>query len=496
MNWSAIPAPDPAMPRHARIRRGIREAIQTGALIPGQRLPAVRELAAAMGVNRLTVLKAVRALTRAGLLVTVQGRGTFVDPHPPRADPRAPGLPRKGPFFEGVAEGPVLPATQQQDGLKEVIDSSLDPDCISFAAGFPPDEAIPTDTIRIRVGHLLRDERGAARLGYVSTEGEPALLAALTELLAQRGLELGPEDRILITSGAQQGVALCLDALVRPGEAAAMETPGYMGAIAACRLKGIPMVAVPVDRGGPNPDRLASALKRNDVSVLYTVPNHQNPTAATQGLRRRKQLLEIARANNTFVIEDDIYADLRFGGHRLPPLKSLPGSERVIYLGSFSKSLAPGLRIGFLVASGRLVADLRRFKEIADISTGTLAQALVADLLTSGFYRRHLVRVRRLYRQRRDAMLQALEDHLPAGVEFTRPKGGLHLWVMPQRPLDPERLLARCREGQVAFSPGCLFFPDGRRSSSFRLNYASQDPERIRAGVARLADCLREEIAS
>jgi DNA-binding transcriptional MocR family regulator len=495
MDWSRILSRDPSEPLHVRIRRGIREAVQVGELLPGEQLPGVRVLAGELGVNRLTVLKALSALGRAGLLTTSRGKGVFVA-RTSRADERRQeaGQAQVGPFFEGVAEGPGAgTGTPAGDELKSVIDAALAPGSISFAAGFPPPEAIPTATIRLRLGRLLRDSQGAARLGYVSTEGDPRLLVALRELLAERGLRLGPDDHVLVTSGAQQALALCLDALVKPGEALALESPGYLGAIAACRLKRIPMCAVPVDGGGLNPARLASALRRQDVAAVYTVPSFQNPTAVTQGLRRRRQVLELCRARGAFVIEDDIYCDLRFGGHRIPPLKSLPGSERVIYLGSFSKSLSPGLRVGFLVASGELGAALRRTKEVMDISTGTLSQALVADLLESGFYRRHLVRLRRLYRERRDAMLSALADELPGWVRCTRPKGGLHLWVMPGRPLDAGRLLVRCQQEGVSFSPGSLFFCDGRRSSSLRLNYASHSPAQIAEGVRRLVACLRKE---
>ncbi|HOX47163.1 MAG TPA: PLP-dependent aminotransferase family protein [Myxococcota bacterium] len=496
MEWDALLTRDPSELLHVRIRRGIREAVQAGELLPGEQLPGVRALAGQLGVNRLTVLKALSALSRAGVLTSSRGKGVFVA----RA-PRSRGGPesrqaRVGPFFEGVAEGPDGgPGGNEQagDALKNVIDAALAPGSISFAAGFPPPEAIPTATIRARLGRLLREEQGAARLGYVSTQGDPGLLAALRELLAERGLRLGPDDHVLVTSGAQQALSLCLDALVQPGEALALESPGYLGAISACRLKRIPMVGVPVDAGGLNPARLESALRREDVSAVYSVPSFQNPTAVTQGLRRRRQLLELTRARGAFLIEDDIYADLRFGGHRVPPIKSLPGSERVIYLGSFSKSLAPGLRLGFLVASGELAAGLRRTKEVMDISTSALSQVLVAELLRSGFYRRHLVRVRRLYRERRDAMLAALADELPGWVRYTRPKGGLHLWVMPERPLDAGRLLARCQQEGVSFSPGSLFFCDGRRSSSLRLNYASHSPAQIGEGVRRLVTCLRKE---
>lgn len=492
MTWTPTLTVDTSVPLHVQIRRGIRDAVESGDLLPGQQLPGIRALAEQLGVNRLTVLKAVEALSKAGLLNTVQGKGIFVSSDPRIMELRAPRAPASvGPFFEGVAEGPA--AEQDTDLLKATIDNAMTRDAISFAAGFPPPEAVPTDTIRIRLSRMLRAEDAHVRLGYASTQGDPELLEEVRKLLVVRGLPPGADDRLVITGGAQQGLTLCLEALLRPGECLAMESPGYMGAIAACRMKKIPMVPVPVDRAGLNPDRLESALRRNEIRVIYTVPNFQNPTAVTQTLRRRRQILELAGRYNALVIEDDIYSDLRFGGRGVSPIKSLPGGERVVYLGSFSKSLTPAVRLGFLVATGPLGDDLRRFKEVADMCTSALIQALMTDLLRSGYYRRHLAKVRRLYRARQEACLAALQEHMPAEVQFTRPKGGMHLWVMLDRPVDAARLLPRARRVGVSFAPGNLFFSDGRRSGSFRLNYSSNPPERIDEGIRRLVKCIDEE---
>lgn len=499
MNWYPTLRSSSSTPLHVQIRRGVSEAVRSGALRPGEKLEGVRGLAEDLGVNRLTVLKAIRALTRAGLLTTVRGKGVFVAERPPRhAATFEPAFELEGPFFEGVAEGPAgeaAAATAPAEAIRSTLDDALaEGDHLAFSAGFPAAETIPTDAIRLRLGRILRGPRGSASLGYASTEGLPELRRELESLLEERGLPLGPEDRVLVTGGAQQGITLGLQTLLRPGEALALESPGYMGAIAACRRLGVPMVPVPVDRAGLNPERLESALRRGEVGALYTVPNFQNPTGVSQSLRRRTRILEIASRHGAALIEDDIYADLRYGGRRIPPLKSLPGGERVLYVGSFSKSLAPGLRLGFVVAHASLADELRRFKEIADISTGTLSQRLLAELLREGYYRRHLVRVRREYRRRRDAMIAALETHMPAGLRFTRPRGGLHLWIMLPRPLDAARLNERARAEGVSFAPGALFFHDDRRSSSFRLNFSSHPPERIEEGIRRLARCIPQEV--
>lgn len=497
MNWRPTLESATVTPLHVQIRRQIRDAVRTGTLRPGQKLSGVRSLADDLGVNRLTVLKAIHALTTAGLLTSVRGKGVFVAEQPEGLEPRPVGPPDlDGPFFEGVAEGPADTAAEPSlsDAIHATVEDAISQRHLAFSAGFPPRELVPTDLIRTRLSRLLRRPEGSSRLGYVSTEGDPQLQDALRDLLRGRGLMLGEEDRILITAGAQQGISLCLRTMIRPGEALALESPGYMGTIAACRMLEIPMVPVPVDRSGLNPERLESAFRREEITALYTVPNFQNPTGVTQTLRRRSQILELARRHDALLIEDDTYADLRQGGRGIPPLKSLPGGERVVYLGSFSKSLAPGLRLGFLVATTPFAERLRQLKEITDINTAGLSQALLADLLHAGLYRRHLVRVRREYRRRRDAMLEALSHHLPPSARFTRPRGGMHVWVMLARPLDAVRLNERARrEEGVSFAPGTLFFSDGRRSSSFRLNYSSHPPDRIEEAVGRLARCIARE---
>ena len=495
MTWTPQIQPDAPIPLHVQIRRSIRKAVSEGKLLPGQQLPKVLSLSEDLGVNRLTVLKAIQALSRAGLLNTVQGKGVFVAEHPRGLNTdESSSSAFVGPFFEGVAEGPDAhePTAPDHLSVRATVEEGLSEGSLSFSAGFPPPEAIPVAHIRRRLNQLLRKPAAADVLGYCSTAGDPAFLDALRPMLSTRGIRLGPDEALLATGGGQNGISLCLDALLRPGQALAMESPGYMGAIAACRLRRIPMVPIPVDQRGLNPERLESALRKNEIGAIYTVCNFQNPTGVCQGIKRRQRILDLASEHDLLVIEDDIYAGLRFGGRDVAPMHSLPGGERVVYLGSFSKSLAPGLRLGFLVATGTQAEALRSHKEVNDIATGTLVQALATDLLKSGFYRRHLVRLRKLYRERRDAMVQALETHMPDGLRFSRPKGGLHLWVMADEPISIDALRAQAAKSQVAFAPGEVFFCDGRKSSAFRLNYASHPPEQIEEGMRRLADCIRQ----
>ena len=493
MPWTPDPVqPDKTTPVHVQVRHAIREAVRVGALGSGDRLPSVRPLAASFGVNRLTVLKAVQALSRSGVLTTVKGRGIFVGPDAARCAASDPTPGFDGPFFEGAAEGPHEIASVAAAIRSAVSDASRE-DLIMFSAGVPPREMLPARAIRRKLAAMLQEPDGPAHLGYAPTEGDGPLRDALAPLLEARGVVLNDKNSILITCGAQQGIVLCLDAVVRGGGAVALESPGYMGTIAACRLRGIPMVPVAMDAGGMSPAQLERVLRQSEVRALYTVPTYQNPTGITQSRRRRERLLQIAANRGIVVIEDDTYYDLRLGGRPIPPMKSLPGGEQVVYVGSFSKSLAPGLRVGFVVASEPVASDLRYLKETIDISSGSLNQSVVAALLSDGQYARHIARVRRTYRARRDAMLAALEGHLPSWARFTRPKGGLHLWVIFDRPIDIDRLLARARAAGVTFTPGQLFYCDDRKPSCLRLNFAAQSEERIEQGIERLARCIRLE---
>lgn len=484
------------IPLHRQIRRSLRAVIAANDPGPSIPLPSAKALAAIFGVNRLTVLKAVRYLVAAGELRSVPGKGVYTGNPSGRTVAGDEAAERR--FFEGIAEGPEFPPHETEGDRPEAfgrfLSQSLNDGIISFAAGFPPKEWMPTDALRRVTTRILKGDTAGASLGYAHGEGYGPLLVEIRRLLSQRGLELNDNDRILVTSGAQQAVALCLARFFDRGGALAMESPGYLGVIAACRQRAIPMVPVAVDAGGLHLRSLVAALKRPEVRGVYTVPTFQNPTGVTQLLARRKQILTLVEKRDGLIIEDDTYADLRFGGKAVPPIKSLPGGARVIYIGSFSKSLCPGLRIGFLAASGDIAQKLLHLKETADISTGTFSQAITAEFMGNGGYRRHLTAIQKEYRKRRDAMMVSLHRHLGGLVRIWPPKGGLHLFIAFERPLDMEALEARCGAEGVLFAPASLFFSDGRRPGAMRLNFAAHNAAGIEEGIRRLADCVKKEM--
>ena len=494
------------VPLHRQIRAALREVC--AAEPSGTKIPSAAELAAQLGVNRLTVLKAFRPLVQLGLLRSVAGRGVYTTGRTgDEGDSKDWSIEDR--YFEGIAEGPEgdgclvsLGSERSVEGrnadrdevIGRIVAESLDEQVISFSAGFPPRDLLPVDALRRCTGKVLSGPSAEAVLGYAPTAGAPALIAEIRRLLERRGLSLADDDVLVVTEGAQQALSLCLERFFEHRGSLAVESPGYMGVLAACRQRSVPMVPVAVDRGGLHPGSLDRALRRPEVRGFYTVPTFQNPTGVTQHLMRRKRILDLAEAHDAIILEDDTYADLRLGGVPPVPIKSLPGGERVIYIGSFSKSLAPGLRLGFLAAKGEFGQKLLHLKETIDISTGMLSQAVAAEFIAQGGYRRHLVSVKKEYRARRAVMLSALERHLGSLVRVHPPKGGLHLYVIFEQPVDMTSLEQRCRDAGVLYAPGALFFSDGRRPSAIRLNFAAHPAAVIDEGIGRLAACIRQEM--
>ncbi len=495
MGWRLLPMPvvvdrESSIPLHLQVRRGLRDAIVRGDFPPGQALPSLRTLAQQTGVNKLTMLKAVEGLKRIGLVEAVRGKGVFVCDPLPEVEERFDIEPaEKNRFYEGAAEGPE--PEELADGIMETVDKGMRTDQISFAAAFPPAEFLPANHIRLRMAALLKEQQGAA-LAYSQTHGVPGLRESLCDWLTTRNLRISDHDQVLIVSGAQQAITLALQVLVRPGESVLVESPGYLGVIFACRQLGIRMESVPLDKRGLDCDRLETRLKRGEFRALFCVPNFQNPTGITMSEVRRRRVLDLARSAGVYVIEDDACGDLRFTGKIIPPIKALEGNEHVLYVGSFSKSIAPGLRVGYMVAHRDLAAKLRRMKEVHDICAPTLSQHVMDDMLRSGMYARHLRKTRRAFRKRCNTMIRALQEHLPEQARFTEPKGGLHLWVVLPESVDVMQLQKQAEKQHIYFSPGNLFFADRRGNNCLRLNFASNPSSQIEEGISRLGQLIRE----
>jgi 2-aminoadipate transaminase len=387
--------------------------------------------------------------------------------------------------------------------IRELLKLVEDPDMISFAGGMPAPELFPREELEQATIRVLREQSHLA-LQYGATEGCRPLREMLVRHMARYGIEVGPEN-VLVTTGSQQALDLVGKLLLNPGDRVATEEPTYLGALQAFTAYQAEYLPVPIDDDGMRVDLLEEAL-RAAPKFVYVLPNFQNPGGVTLSLARRQRLVELAAHYGTPIVEDDPYGQLRYEGTHLPPLVKLDadlhagrGGGRlrgaVLYLGTLSKTLAPGLRIGWVVAPAEIVAKLAQMKQGADLHTSTFAQMVAYETAREGFLDRHVRRLREAYRARRDAMLAALARHSPPGVRWTRPQGGLFLWVTLPSSLDADTVLADALAAKVAFVPGSSFHPRGGGAATLRLNFSYCAPELIEEGIRRLGAVLGRQLS-
>jgi len=374
--------------------------------------------------------------------------------------------------------------------IRELLKLTEQPDFISFAGGLPAPESFPVAEVAAAVQAILHD-RGPQSLQYGATEG----YRPLRELIARRTSTDGhvvSVENVLITSGSQQALDLLGKVFLDVGDRVLLESPTYLAVLQAWNAYEATYLELPLDEAGLDPAALEPAL-RGEPKFLYCVPNFQNPTGVTLSLARRQRLVALAAAHGMPLVEDDPYGSLRFEGDALPSLLTIAGAVGgVIQLSTFSKTLAPGLRVGWVVAPAEVIGRLALAKQGTDLHTGTLDQYIVYELLAGGQIEAGLPAIVARYRERRDTMLTALAEHFPADVRWTRPAGGMFLWVTLPRGIDASDLLPAAVERGVAFVPGKSFFPNGGGENTMRLNFSNASPERIREGIARLGSLLRE----
>ncbi len=376
--------------------------------------------------------------------------------------------------------------------IREILKLTQRPEVISFAGGLPAPETFPTEELAAVTARVLA-ESGAHALQYSTTEGYPPLRRWIAaHMNATLGTATAADD-ILITSGSQQGLDLTGKVLLDDGDVVLCESPTYLGAINALRAYRPRFIEVPTDDDGMIPGELDAILDHEPrAKVIYVIPDFQNPTGRTWSLARRHALIETARRRQIPVVEDCPYAEVRFEGVPLPAIKSLDEDGLVVFLGTFSKIFCPGMRIGWVAAARPLLEKYVLAKQGADLQTATLAQMQVARYLQDYDLAANIERACALYGARRGTMIGALEREMPDGVRFTRPAGGLFLWVELPEGVDARELLLACIERNVAFVPGGPFFPNRGHENTMRLNFSNMPPARIEEGVRRLAAVLRE----
>lgn len=474
--------PGSGLPLYKQLAEAIRDLVETGSLCTGDRLPATRELAGRLGLNRTTVSAAYAALEESGFLEGQVGRGSFVAMRSSTgsAQVSSPGQVNWNSVFPAsdTARPPAAPGIE-----------------ISFASSRPPEDSFPLAEFRRLANEVLEGGGIAEILQLGSPYGYGPLRRYLLAEAQDAGIARSGDD-LLVTNGCQQALDLLSRLLPADGKSAvAVEDPVYHGLIHVFERSGCGVVPVPVDGGGMEIPALAKALAGQGTRVVIVTPSFQNPSGATLPLERRKAIVNLVQRAGAVLVENDIYSELRYAGTALPTLKELDGTGNTILLRSYSKIAFPGLRVGWVIAPRPVVARLAEAKQWADLHSDHLSQAILLRFAESGELVRHLERSRREGKERLRAVLEACNRFLPAGSRWTRPEGGMSLWVELPAPLDAEALLMRTQERGVDFLPGPYFSSRPAHRRSLRLGFGGLPPASITRGVEILGAAAREELA-
>jgi 2-aminoadipate transaminase len=461
-------------PLYRRIVALFENAISRGAVNAGFQLPPERDLASTLKISRATVVSAYRELEARGLVRGYVGRGTFVSAKPDAAS---------APFaWRGKIAASALQATDTT--VRDLVRAAADPNLMSLAAGVPALDCFPTDAFQRAMNHVLATHADAA-WRHGPTEGMPRFRAVLADRFG------GEPEHILVLAGAQQGLDLLARCLIDPGDAVVIDRPGYLGAIQTFRNAGARLVGWDITRG--DTDELEELLLRYRPKLIYTNPTHHNPTGVTLSIRTRRELLDLAARYRVPIVEDDTYRELALTGTAPPPsLFTLDDAHTlVIRLNTFSKMLAPGLRLGWITAVRPIVDQLALIKQQVDPHTQNLSQLVVCQLVEQGVFDRHLSTLKAEHRRRRDAMVQALREHVPASqLRFSVPDGGMYLWCQLPANLRARTVQDRALRESVMVLTGEPFYVDRGGDHQLRLCYTSQPPGRALHAAKTVARSL------
>lgn len=388
----------------------------------------------------------------------------------------------------------------KSSAIRELLKLTEQPDVISFAGGLPAPDVFPVEEFKTACNKIL-SEQGSAALQYGTTEGYGPLRDLIARQVMQYGIQV-TADNIMITSGSQQALDLIGKVFINPGDRIIVEAPTYLGALQAWSVYGAEYVTVPADENGIITDQLEAVL-RTGPKFIYVLPNFQNPTGVTIPMERRQKLVELADRYGVPIIEDDPYSQLRFEGSHLPPIIVMDDklhpeqgqySGNVIYMSTFSKTLAPGIRLAWVIAPPEVIRKLVTAKQGADLHTSTFNQYIAYEVARGGFLEKHVQHICRVYHERRDVMLDALEEHMPSSVKWTHPSGGLFLWVTVPEPMNTVELFKAAIAEKVAYVPGVSFYPNGGGENTMRMNFSYASPAQINEGISRLARVVRNNL--
>jgi GntR family transcriptional regulator / MocR family aminotransferase len=477
------------LPLYQQIETYLRQGILSGNLPPETRLPACRQLAQDLGVNRITVENAYTGLEADGLVFSRVGSGTYVlspNPLPPvqKSSPEA-----DWPLWQQeIATRNITPKIGMAD---EMLRAAGHAHPISFANGISDSRQFPSEDFRKVLQNVIRRD-GKDALEYGERNGYGPLRAGIAHILASQGVQVSAEN-ILITAGSQQAISLVAQVLLKPDDVILLENPTYSSAADLFVRLGFRVIGIPMDGQGMQVEKLEKLLQQYHPKLIYSIPNFHNPTGTCLSGSRRRQLIVLSDRYNVPILEDDFVGDLRYDGRAQPALKSLDPGGQVIYVSTFSKMLMPGIRVGFLAADGPVYDSLLNFKRLNDVATSNLIQRALEAYVTVGRYQAYLRHSIQIFRKRRDAMVAAVERYLPEGVAYEPPQGGLFLWLGLPKGMSADELLPLATEEGVSFAPGSHFYLDGVSGKEWmRLNFVSQPVEEIEEGMKRLAKAIKK----
>lgn len=474
------------VPIYRQLADNIRALIMRGTLQNGERLPATRELAGQLGLNRATVSAAYNTLEQAGILIGHVGRGSFVSSLIP---------------MDAMPQVRSAKSALDWDSILSPLEFSSAPAAnieINLASSRPAAANFPLDALRRLTREVIDSPEAENILQLGSPHGYAPLRRYLMDQAVSEGLAR-PSDDLLMTNGCQQALDLIARLFFSSDKAhveqpVALESPVYHGLLRVFSRAGASVVPVPVDDEGMNPDALEAVISRNRPRMVVVTPSFQNPMGTTLTLERRKRIVEIAQRSGTVLIENDIYSELRYRGRALPTLKELDATGNVILLRSYSKVSFPGLRVGWVIGPQPFIARLAEMKQICDLHSDQLSQAVLLRFAQSGELARHLKQTRSIGLRRLEAALTACETYLPKGSSFTRPDGGMCYWIELPAPLNAENVLPRAEKRGVSYLPGTLFSNRPAHRRGLRISFGGLTPEQITRGIRLISEAASEEL--
>lgn len=469
-------------PIYLQLYEQLKSQIYSGELKYKEVLPPERKLALELDVNRTTILNAYNKLKQEELIESKVGQGTIVS-------------------FKAKDNTQVMEPEWNQffnsrlSELNSKMIGKLMPllgktDVISFALGMADPELIP-DLHFEKLINTTREEGNKRLLSQTPVVGSDELRKSICEFLIEKKIPC-TIDQIMVITGSQHGIDLCARVLIQPGDVVVVESPSYFLAFNSFKSVGAELMEVPIDEFGIQTDRLEQILKRYHPKVIYTVPNYQNPSSYSMSLGRRKKLLELAIRYNVLILEDDAYAGLNYGTEELPSLYQMDTSGYVIYLRTFSKTICSGIRLGFMLAHKRMIAQCCMLRQNVDIHPNNISQYLVNEFIASGEYEKHLKYINEIYEIRRDTMDQALSRQAPKEVIWTKPQGGYYFWCKLPKHVQASELFVLCAKQGVVFMPGIPFFLEGNGEQYMRLNFTISKPEEIEEGIAIICTNIKK----